>query len=114
MIPELVQRCLVCGENLISDPDKVCGACQAPYHSDCWKMNEGCARMGCINAPKKERIDQGSVDIIIPPEQLPMRTKLWALAKSEWVIPFFSFILEVLYGIAYPFIHPVDSIKFLS
>lgn len=36
------------------EPSSSCPACQAPYHTDCWEENRGCAAYGCSKVPPTE------------------------------------------------------------
>ena len=44
--------CLICGTEVGAEGERVpCPACAAPYHTDCWAENQGCARYGCTQVP---------------------------------------------------------------
>ena len=50
-----VSRCAICQTAAEPGPDVVaCPGCQAPYHSDCWSENGGCAVYGCAHVPATE------------------------------------------------------------
>ena len=57
-------NCAICMTTVeASDELTTCSACAAPYHSDCWTENGGCAVYGCVNVPKTE----GLKALEIPP-----------------------------------------------
>jgi predicted amidophosphoribosyltransferase len=38
------------------EPTRICDACGATYHADCWLHNEGCGTYGCKSAPQALKI----------------------------------------------------------
>ncbi len=47
-VMRIVPVCIVCGEGLGADADRVrCVACDTPHHGDCWRFNGQCAVYGC-------------------------------------------------------------------
>ena len=57
-------NCAICMTAVTADDAlTTCSSCAAPYHTDCWTENGGCAVYGCVNVPKTE----GLKPIEIPP-----------------------------------------------
>ena len=47
--------CAICQSSFdVSEEVARCPSCAAPYHSDCWDANGGCALYGCPMVPKTE------------------------------------------------------------
>lgn len=52
MSPDTGKNCLACHQPIASEEELVlCGACQAPYHRQCWQSRGGCAMPGCAANP---------------------------------------------------------------
>lgn len=64
-------RCGVCARTL-AGLASVCTQCEAPYHTDCWDYNGGCAVYGCKAAPRDPlRLDLATLKPRPPARRLP-------------------------------------------
>ena len=54
--------CAACSKPLAFGSDAaVCGACEAPHHAPCWDRANGCANIGCANAPLAQLADPAPI-----------------------------------------------------
>lgn len=56
-------HCAICQTEIgAGEETRVCPACAAPYHDECWRENGGCAVYGCPETPPTEKLE----DLEIP------------------------------------------------
>jgi predicted RNA-binding Zn-ribbon protein involved in translation (DUF1610 family) len=56
--------CAICQSPIArQEASTSCPACQAPYHSDCWHDNGGCAVYGCQEVPETQKLTDVEVPV---------------------------------------------------
>lgn len=78
-------RCGVCAEQ-VSGHASVCSLCDAPYHTDCWKYNGGCAVFGCRAAPEPPQPIAVDVHVRIADRPPPGRAIALAIVITAFAI----------------------------
>ncbi len=57
--------CQVCGDSLKNKEDiTLCGKCQTPHHSGCFKYNGGCAVYGCGKKEANQKSSPGNTGMM--------------------------------------------------